>query len=375
MTSVIAVARGADIVLLIGQDDDEFGQASAGSRRAGMGTDLLPFDEVTALIATASAIGILLLAPLYLSQRRDVQRLRAWMQENPEHPVSDLALSESRLDKTEVELEKLYAERGELVPGTAEERGNRGQTRHHPARALPAATRVTSERPALERITMERAALGASTSSSGASAAGSCSRVAGRGDRGGCVRHRGDSRHRRAAGPPRGRPSGPVATVDPGSRSRSSTPHRRAVSPGGSRGRSRTPASCPEGWPVWSARRTRPSSCTSGAGAAPRTAWRARSMQRRPEDRPPGPGGAGPTADGGGSRPGSRRGVSPSGREGRPGPVLLVALLVAALAAGVLVYHARTPDLALEVPEETFDRLLGTRGGRAPGGDRVLRPL
>ena len=41
-----------------------------------MGTDLLPFDEVAALIATASAIGILLLTPLYLSQRRDVQRLR-----------------------------------------------------------------------------------------------------------------------------------------------------------------------------------------------------------------------------------------------------------------------------------------------------------
>ena len=54
--------------------------------------------------------------------------------------------------------------------------------------------------------------------------------------------------------------------------------------------------------------------------------------------------------------------MSPSGREGRLGPALLVALLVAALAAGVLVYHARTPDLALEVPEETFDRLLGTRG-------------
>ena len=31
-------------------------------------------------------------------------------------------------------------------------------------------------------------------------------------------------------------------------------------------------------------------------------------------------------------------------------------------AAGVLVYHARTPDLALEVPEENFDRQLGTRG-------------
>ena len=98
-----------------------------------MGTDLLPFDEVTALVATASALGILLLTPLYLSLRRDVHRLREWMLQNPEHPAKDLALSEARLDKTEVELERIYE--------------------------VPAAARVTSERPALERITMERAAL------------------------------------------------------------------------------------------------------------------------------------------------------------------------------------------------------------------------
>lgn len=119
-----------------------------------MSTDLLPFDEVAALVATASAVGLLLLAPLYLSLRRDVERLRAWMLQNPAHARTDLALSESRLDRTEVELERIYAERGEPVPGTAE----------HPATAVrpgafAAATRVTSERPALERITMERAAL------------------------------------------------------------------------------------------------------------------------------------------------------------------------------------------------------------------------
>ncbi len=124
-----------------------------------MGTDLLPFDEVTALVATVSVLGILLLTPLFLSQRRDVRRLRVWMQENPEHPVSDLALSESRLDKTEVELEKLYAEHGELVPGTAEQEATEVKPGITPPGTLPAATRVTSERPALERITMERAAL------------------------------------------------------------------------------------------------------------------------------------------------------------------------------------------------------------------------
>ena len=119
-----------------------------------MGTDLLPFDEVAALVATASVLGIILLAPLYLSLRRDVERLRAWMVENPEHPRTDLALSESRLDRTEVELERIYAERGQPVPGTAEH----PVTEVYPG-PLPAAARVTSERPALERITMERSAL------------------------------------------------------------------------------------------------------------------------------------------------------------------------------------------------------------------------
>ena len=49
--------------------------------------------------------------------------------------------------------------------------------------------------------------------------------------------------------------------------------------------------------------------------------------------------------------------MNQSPREGRLGPALLVALLTAALATGILVYHARTADLALEVPK--LDRLLG----------------
>jgi hypothetical protein len=52
--------------------------------------------------------------------------------------------------------------------------------------------------------------------------------------------------------------------------------------------------------------------------------------------------------------------VSTDAREGRLGPALLVALLVASLIAGVLVYRARTADLALEVPR--IDRLLGVGG-------------
>ncbi len=48
-----------------------------------MGTDLLPFSEVTSAVAAVSVLGILLLLPLYLSQRRDVQRLREWMKGEP----------------------------------------------------------------------------------------------------------------------------------------------------------------------------------------------------------------------------------------------------------------------------------------------------
>lgn len=124
-----------------------------------MGTELLPFSEVAALIATLSALGVILLTPLYLSLRRDVRRLRAWMEQDPDHPRADLAASEALLDRTERELEELYAERGESFAGTEEPVA---PTEVQPPGARPAAppaARVTSERPALERVTMERAAL------------------------------------------------------------------------------------------------------------------------------------------------------------------------------------------------------------------------
>jgi hypothetical protein len=104
------------------------------------------FDSATGFVALAALAGLLLLLPLYLSQRRDVRRMRAWMEADPEHPGSDLAASEAILDRAEAELEELVAEPAPTAEPT-------------PTTPMTAATRVTHERPALERITMERAAL------------------------------------------------------------------------------------------------------------------------------------------------------------------------------------------------------------------------
>jgi LytR cell envelope-related transcriptional attenuator len=98
-------------------------------------------EHLPEIVSVAAAVGILLLTPLYRSQRRDVLRLRAWMEQAPDHPAADIATSEALLDRAEAELERL------TEPETAQ------------ATPVPAATRVTSERPALTRITMERAAL------------------------------------------------------------------------------------------------------------------------------------------------------------------------------------------------------------------------
>ena len=95
--------------------------------------------------------GSLLLLPLYLSQRRDLKRLGAWMEREPEHPAEDLAASEALLDRAETELEALLGPAVSAEPAT--------EVRHGTGATVSAATRVTSERPALERITMERAAL------------------------------------------------------------------------------------------------------------------------------------------------------------------------------------------------------------------------
>ncbi len=130
-----------------------------------MGTDLLPFSEVTSAVAAVSVLGIFFLLPLYLSQRRDVMRLREWMRANPDHPVADLARSERRLDGAEQDLAAAYADRGEPVPGTMEFEAVKAATAvSEPGQVEHAAvpleeSLLTSERPALAQVTMERSAL------------------------------------------------------------------------------------------------------------------------------------------------------------------------------------------------------------------------
>ncbi len=122
-------------------------------------------DTVGAYVAVPAVLGLLLLLPLYLSQHRDLVRLRWLMETKPDFPGKDLAASEAMLDRAETELESIL--------GTAPVTAAPGPPtlvappQHTPAAAgatgrgapMPPAQRVTSERPALERITMERAAL------------------------------------------------------------------------------------------------------------------------------------------------------------------------------------------------------------------------
>jgi hypothetical protein len=95
--------------------------------------------DLPAYVSLAAVLSLMLLVCLYVSQRRDLERLRSWMESDPEHPATDLAASEALLDRAEAELETAL--------GTPETE----------PRAEPEP--VTSERPALQRITMEREAL------------------------------------------------------------------------------------------------------------------------------------------------------------------------------------------------------------------------
>jgi LytR cell envelope-related transcriptional attenuator len=113
------------------------------------------FDTVTGFVALAAALGGVLLIPLYLSQRRDVRRLREWIDREPDYAGVDLAHSETRLDDAESELERVLVQ----TTATGDEQATEVRPPGTGETPISAATRVTHERPALERITMERAAL------------------------------------------------------------------------------------------------------------------------------------------------------------------------------------------------------------------------
>ncbi|MEK6326741.1 MAG: LytR C-terminal domain-containing protein [Actinomycetota bacterium] len=123
--------------------------------------------QLPAYVSLAAALACAVLLPLYFSQRRDLQRLYAWMDRDSGHPQADIVASEALLDRAETELEALFGP--EQAP-SAEGAGAAVATStavaspatpppSTPAAGLPSAHRVTTERPALERITMERAAL------------------------------------------------------------------------------------------------------------------------------------------------------------------------------------------------------------------------
>jgi hypothetical protein len=116
--------------------------------------------QLPAYVSLAAALACIVLLPLYLSQRRDLERLHAWMEREPGHPQADIAATEALLDRAETELEALFASEPETPSAQVAE-----QAVAQPTAVAPppgghgAAQRVTTERPALERITMERAAL------------------------------------------------------------------------------------------------------------------------------------------------------------------------------------------------------------------------
>ena len=123
-------------------------------------------DTVGRWVAFPATLGILLLLPLYVSQRRDITRLRAFREGEPDHPRADLAASEALLDRAEAELQALLAERGEPVTVTAAPAAGPGGPGPVPPPAateglppVPPAQRVTGDRPALARVTTELAAL------------------------------------------------------------------------------------------------------------------------------------------------------------------------------------------------------------------------
>jgi hypothetical protein len=104
---------------------------------------------------TAAFLGIAFLIPLYLSQRRDVERLRLWADYAPSAPTEaeHAAATDVRLAH-EAAFTKAAAQ---AATARADRRAARLASRGAPAQT--AAARVTAERPAATRITGEQMAV------------------------------------------------------------------------------------------------------------------------------------------------------------------------------------------------------------------------
>lgn len=119
-------------------------------------------NEIPDYLSLASLAGSALLTPLYLSQRRDVARLRELRERDPDHPGKDLAASEALLDRAEDELEEILTATGQFTAVRAPATGAGGLTPIPPSQRLDTGITPiprTSDRPALTQVTMERAAL------------------------------------------------------------------------------------------------------------------------------------------------------------------------------------------------------------------------
>jgi LytR cell envelope-related transcriptional attenuator len=120
--------------------------------------------RLPAYVSLAALVASGLLVVLYLSQRRDLERLRDWMEREPDHPMTDIAASEALLDRTEADLEAaLGGVEGDAPPPL--ERTLVAPPLPSPTTPAPGSSAgsgaawATAERPALDRITTERAAL------------------------------------------------------------------------------------------------------------------------------------------------------------------------------------------------------------------------
>ena len=113
--------------------------------------DFLDLERIGHYLGSTALVGLALLVPLYLSQRRDVQRLRLWADFAPRAPeeAEHAAATEVRLAR-EAAITDASAQ---AATDRAERRAARRASRGEPVQA--AAARVSAERPAAARITTE----------------------------------------------------------------------------------------------------------------------------------------------------------------------------------------------------------------------------